>query len=79
MEKAYEEKSVKAKNGMAFLLLWIFVYLLALAAAIIGAAWMDEGNGALGVPVFAVGLVWVCVGWIPFMGLRYSSLRRPWY
>ncbi len=70
MEKVYEEKRAKAGSGMLYLLLWLVVYLLALAATIIGAVWMEGGSGSQGVPAFVAGFVWVCVGWIPFMGLK---------
>ena len=57
------------KNGMLILLLLSLVYLLAIAAAIYGGISMDAGH-AYGIPVFALGIIWVCVGWIFFMGLK---------
>jgi predicted outer membrane lipoprotein len=44
MEKIYEEKTLKAKNGMPFLFLWILLYLLALAMTIVGGMWLEEGG-----------------------------------
>lgn len=57
----------KKKNGIAMLLLWSFVYLLSLAACIVGAMLLDAGGSAL---LMIVGIVWLCIGWLPFMGLR---------
>ena len=57
------------KNGMSILLLLSLVYLLAIAAAIYGGISMDAGH-VYGIPVFVVGIIWVCVGWIFFMGLK---------
>ncbi|WP_288536937.1 SPFH domain-containing protein [uncultured Holdemanella sp.] len=50
------------KNGMAMMILWIVLYLVALLMTILGAAivW----------PLFIIGVVWLCVGWIPFLGLK---------
>jgi regulator of protease activity HflC (stomatin/prohibitin superfamily) len=70
MVKAYEEKNLRAKSGMAFLLLWLFLYLLSLAMTIVGAIWLEEGGRPYSVPVFIAGLVWLCLGWLPFMGLK---------
>ena len=50
------------KNGMAMLILWIVLYLAAVLMTIVGAAviW----------PLFIIGVVWLCIGWIPFLGLK---------
>lgn len=50
------------KNGMAMMILWIVLYLVALLMTIFGAVsvW----------PLFIIGVVWLCVGWIPFLGLK---------
>ena len=57
------------KNGMPVMLLLIGAYLLALAAMVVGGIKMDAGSG-LGTAIFVVGVVWVCIGWFPFMGLK---------
>ena len=50
------------KNGMLVLLLTIVLYLAAIAALIIGIA---------EAPLLAVlGIFWLCVGWIPLLGLK---------
>ena len=50
------------KNGMAMMILWIILYLSAVLMTIVGAAviW----------PLFIIGVVWLCIGWIPFLGLK---------
>jgi len=55
------------KNGMAALLLISFAYLLSIALTIGGGMMIDAGMTPI---VFIVGIVWVCVGWIPFLGLK---------
>ena len=63
-----EEKTLKAKNGMAVLLLNILVYLGGTALTIFGAVRMEDS--AAGVVMFVLGMIICCVGWIPFMGLK---------
>ena len=58
------------KNGMTALLLTTLGMVVALVLTVFGGITMDGGNEALGVPVFAVGLIWFCIGWIPYVGLR---------
>ncbi|MGM9662920.1 MAG: SPFH domain-containing protein [Oscillospiraceae bacterium] len=50
------------KNGMAMLLLFIALYVLAIAAIFVGVA--------TSLLPLVLGVVWVCVGWIPFLGLK---------
>jgi len=57
------------KNGMSVLLLGIVLYLAAIGLVIVGAIGLDNGR-MLFIPVFVLGLIWVCVGWIPFIGLK---------
>ena len=58
------------KNGMRLLVLTTLGMIASLALTIFGGMTMDSGNEALGIPVFAIGLVWLCLGWIPYLGLR---------
>ena len=59
------------KNGMPVLLLTILMYLVAIALVIFGAVTLESGgNDALGGIALAVGILWVCVGWIPALGLK---------
>ena len=50
------------KNGMAMMILWIVLYIVALLMTILGAALIW--------PLFIIGVVWLCIGWIPFLGLK---------
>ncbi len=57
------------KNGMAMLLLFILLYLAALGLVLLGAGLA----GALwpwNVPLLVLGIAWLGVGWIPFLGLK---------
>ena len=56
------------KNGMAVLLLTIGLYVL----AVVGLVWScvaGKNDGPV-VPVFLLCVFWLCVGWIPFLGLK---------
>ena len=64
-----EEKILKAKRGMDVLIYSIIAYVIAFAAMIYGGILMDEGR-TYGIPLFVIGLVWICIGWFPFLGLR---------
>jgi len=57
------------KNGMPVMLLSIVLYAAAVALVIVGANRMDHG-WHYGVPIFVVGMIWVCLGWIPLLGLK---------
>lgn len=64
-EKVLQNK----KNGMAVLLLTTLGLLLSVALLIFGGAATEEGKG-WGAPVLVIGIIWMCVGWIPYMGLK---------
>lgn len=51
------------KNGMVALLLTCTLYLIAIAGLIYGGI---HNN----IPLIVITVIWVCVGWIPFCGLR---------
>ena len=53
------------KNGMAVLLLTIVLYLIAFAGTIAFAA-----IGGWAMILFIVCVLYLCLGWIPLMGLR---------
>ena len=57
------------KNGMAMLLLFGALYLASVGLTVLGGIGMDNKR-LWAIPVFVVGIVWLCVGWIPFMGLK---------
>ncbi len=59
------------KNGMAFLLLFIALYAAAIALVVFAGIQMaDEMWGALEVVLLVVGIVYLCLGWLPFLGLK---------
>lgn len=60
------------KNGMAMLLLFGFLYAVCFALVILGGVGMDEGfiGAGLGTVMLVIGIVWMCIGWIPFLGLK---------
>ena len=68
-EKVLQNK----KNGMKLLVLTSLGMIAAIALTVFGGTSMDAGKN-FGTPIFAVGLVWLCLGWIPYTGLR---ILRP--
>ena len=50
------------KNGMAMMFLFIGLYVLAFLLLIFGAAASPL--------LFLIALIWICVGWVPFLGLK---------
>lgn len=68
-----EEKILhKNKNGMGMMLLFILLYVLAVAAIVFGAIMMETKGETFGpgIAIFVIGIVYVAVGWIFFMGLK---------
>lgn len=66
-----KEKIVtKKKNGLAVLLLTILLYLAAIAATVLGAVKMEQNATPTAIALLAVGIVWLCVGWLPLLGLK---------
>ena len=64
-EKVLQNK----KKGMQVLVLTTLEMICAIALTVFGGINMELGE-VWGAPVFGVGLVWLCIGWIPFVGLR---------
>ncbi len=55
------------KNGMLALILTSLLYLAAIVGVIFGGLILDAG----GLPVlFIISMIWIFIGWIPFLGLR---------
>ncbi len=50
------------KNGMAMVFLFIGLYVLAFLLLLFGAAASPL--------LFLIALIWICVGWVPFLGLK---------
>ncbi len=66
----------KKKNGIAMLLLWSLLYLAAFALTVMGGIGLDaaengaEGSTAPFVCMLVIGVLWLCFGWVPFLGLK---------
>lgn len=58
------------KNGMAVMLLTIVLYLLAIGVTVFGAVQLDGDREVLGVICLIIGMIWLCIGWLPFLGLK---------
>lgn len=66
----YEEIELKAANGMPMLIISVLLIALSLAAIIFGAVYLENGNNVPGAILLVAGLVYFCICWIPFMGLK---------
>lgn len=67
----FEEIQLKAMNGMGMLILTVALYLggfAAIAFAIING--VNGGPGGLTSFLLIFGILYVCLGWIPFLGLK---------
>lgn len=64
----YEERELHAANGWLMFFLTLALYIGALALTIMGGIALDNYND--GGASMIIGVVWLCIGWIPFMGLR---------
>ena len=68
-DNGIKEKILKNKsNGMAVMLLLIFSLIAAVALIVIGSVYYE--SGAAFIVMIALGIAWLCIGWIPFMGLK---------
>lgn len=65
-----EEKELNAPNGLAVGILSVLVYIAAAVGVIPAAMALDNGSTAFGAPLMAMCVLWLCVGWIPFMGVK---------
>ncbi len=64
-EKILENK----KNGMAALVLGILSFLVFLGLTILGGVLLEGGDN-MGIPALVLGIIGLCLCWIPFAGLR---------
>lgn len=64
-----EEKSLKGRPGMPALILFILLYVVAVGFIIMGAVMLNSSKNIGALPL-VVGIIWVVVGFIPFMGLK---------
>ncbi len=72
MNESYSnEIELKAMNGMGMLILNIFLTLAGFAALIVGGILLEGGTmTALGAVLLVIGIIYSCVFWIPFLGLK---------
>ena len=57
------------KHGMAALLLTILGLIAAIALLGVG-IYFDETGNKIGIPLIVVGMFWLFISWIPFLGLK---------
>ena len=70
-EIQFEEKILKAMNGMGMLILTIALYFGSFAVMILGFInGGTGGNGILTTFLLVIGISYACLGWIPFLGLK---------
>lgn len=69
-----EEKDLQGKNGMTMLFLSTLAYLLSIAVFIMGCVILKDA-APLGIIMIVLGGIWVCFGWILFLGLKI--LKAP--
>ena len=65
-EKILENK----KHGMSVLLLTIAALVVSVIIAVAGGILLEGDNVILGEVILGIGIVFLCVGWIPLLGLR---------
>ncbi len=64
-----EEKAYKAKNGWSALILSVLAYIASIVGVVFGGIMMDNGS-AVGIALFVISLIYVCLGWIFWLGLK---------
>lgn len=65
-----QEKTLKARAGLPMLILFILLYLVAIALVVVGGVLLDRGVSAWGGVSLGVGIFWILIGFIPFLGLK---------
>lgn len=64
-----EKILTKNKNGMLALIVTSLLYILSIVAIIFAGNQLDAGNEGFGL-LLGVGIIWLCVGWLPYLGLK---------
>ena len=65
-----EEKILKAKHGMLTMLIFGLLYIAYIVLIILSGIQLDAGSGVLPTIGMVIGLIGLCIGWIPFLGLK---------
>lgn len=60
----------KKKNGMGMLILFSLLYVAAVAGCVLSAISLDHAAGPLNITTLVISIVWLALGWIPFLGLK---------
>ena len=55
------------KSGMAMLFLTLILYIGVIVLCFTGGALLGDDKG---IPLLVIGILWACLGWIPFCGLK---------
>ncbi len=71
---AYEEKDIRAASGWAVFFITILLYIGAFVLVINSGMSLDEKETPAGYTGMIIGIVWLVIGWIPFLGLK---IMRP--
>lgn len=58
------------KNGMGMLLLFSFLYMIAIAGCIFSAISMGFSVTAPAITVLIISIIWLSIRWVPFLGLK---------
>ncbi|MBQ3404120.1 MAG: SPFH domain-containing protein [Oscillospiraceae bacterium] len=66
----YAEKAPKAANGFVMMFLFILLAIAAVLLVIVSAAALDGGGSALWVILLIIAILYLCVCWVPFLGLK---------
>ena len=71
MDTNIQEKVIQGhRNGMLAMILATVVYALAIVAVIFGGIGLDNGAGAGDIALFVGGIIYLCIGWFPYLGLK---------
>lgn len=70
----YEEKEVRAASGWAVFFITVLLYIGAFVLVIKSGMSLDEKETSAGYVGMIIGIVWLVIGWIPFLGLK---IMRP--
>ena len=57
------------KHGMPALIIIALLYAASIAIMVVGGIGMDKGS-TVGTVLFVIGCIWVCIGWLPMLGLK---------
>lgn len=58
------------KNGMVALILIVLLYTLSVVGMVFGGIALENNPSGGDIALFVVSTVWVCLGWIPILGLK---------